>query len=69
MADKFARRTVLVPTEVDHQIIQIADQVGMSPDQLYSYLAKSFVEFPTSVLKTHMTDLFRRMNVKPASSV
>lgn len=63
MANK-VKRTIVVPADVDEQLTLIAEQAGMTVDDLYAYVGAMMLDFPTSVLKTHMTDLYRRMHMK-----
>ncbi len=58
------KRLIQIPEEIDKQVQELSEQTGMSAEDIYSYLAKNFFDLPTSVVRSHMSDLFRRMSMK-----
>ncbi len=58
------RRLVVIPEDVDTQIVELGEQVGMDADTLYAHIVTNFLEMPSSVLMKHFPDLYRRMFMK-----
>jgi hypothetical protein len=70
MANSTVKRFLSVPTDVDDEMMYLAESAGQKVEDVYVLSAKLLIKLPIAVLQKEMPEFYQQLNfqTKPASN-
>ena len=62
MANSSVKRFLSVPTDVDDEMIYLAESAGQKVEDVYVMAAKLLIKLPIAVLQKEMPEFYQQLN-------
>jgi hypothetical protein len=68
MANSHVKRFLSVPTDIDDEVVYLAESAGQKPEEVYLMAARLLIKMPIAVLQKEMPEFYQQLNFNSRQS-